>query len=288
MGGLGFRELQKFNIALLAKQFWRLMHCKGSLLYKVFSPKFFPNGSILEAPVKTRGSFAWRSIMQAKDLILAGSSWRVGNGQKIPIWNSKWLSEEGHRGVISPSSSYPPDCKVAELIKGTPPEWDEDKIRTIFLPYDVDAILQIPLSSRSPPDQLIWHATKNGKYSVRSGYHLLLQEEHISNPGSSRLWNSDPLWKTIWSMRVPAKFRSFLWRACHDSLPSKLGFDAQKSSGISMVRIMWFGNRRLPPCVMELPRANHIMVFSARSSSSPESCPQLLCGAGVPSGKAEP
>ena len=73
-GGLGFRELQKFNIALLAKQFWRFMCCKDSLLFKVFSPKFFPSGNILKASEKTRGSFAWRSIMQAKSLILTGSS----------------------------------------------------------------------------------------------------------------------------------------------------------------------------------------------------------------------
>ena len=177
IGGLGFRELQKFNIALLAKQFWRLMNCKDSLLFKVFSPKFFPTRNILEASEKTRGSFAWRSIMQAKDLILAGSSWRVGNGQKIPIRNSNWLPEEGHRRIISPLSNIPPDSRVVELIMGAPPEWDCEKIQAAFLPYDADAILQIPLSSCSPPDKLIWHATKNGKYFVRSGYHLLLQEE---------------------------------------------------------------------------------------------------------------
>jgi hypothetical protein len=65
-GGLGFKELQKFNIALLAKQFWRLMHVKNSLFFKVFSAKFFPNGNILEAPEKNSGSFAWRSILKAK------------------------------------------------------------------------------------------------------------------------------------------------------------------------------------------------------------------------------
>ena len=128
-------------------------------------------------------------------------------GRKSPFGTQSGFPKRVIVGLYHLLQATPPDFRVAELIKGTSPEWDEDKIRTIFLPYDANAILQIPLSSRSPPDQLIWHATKNGKYSVRSGYHLLLQEEHISNPGSLRLWNSDPLWKTIWSMRVPAKFR---------------------------------------------------------------------------------
>ena len=95
IGGLGFRELQKFNIALLAKQYWRLMQCKDSLLFKVFSAKFFPTGNILEASNKTTGSFAWRSILKAKELILMGTSWRVGDGTQIAIKNTKWLLDEG-------------------------------------------------------------------------------------------------------------------------------------------------------------------------------------------------
>ena len=140
-GGLGFRELQKFNIALLAKQFWRFMSCKDSLLFKVFSSKFFPSGNIFEASMKTRGSFAWRSIMQAKSLILAGSSWRVGDGQKIPIKNANWLLDEGHRKIISPLPMFPHDSKVADLMQGLPLEWDSEKIWASFLPYDADAIL---------------------------------------------------------------------------------------------------------------------------------------------------
>jgi hypothetical protein len=87
-GGLGFRNLQKFNLALLAKQFWRLMHSTNSLLYKVFSAKFFPNDNILEASEKTRRSFAWRSILKAKELIQSSLNWRVGDGTQIPIEGS--------------------------------------------------------------------------------------------------------------------------------------------------------------------------------------------------------
>ena len=33
---MGFKELAKFNDAILAKQVWKLIHDKNSLFYRVF------------------------------------------------------------------------------------------------------------------------------------------------------------------------------------------------------------------------------------------------------------
>jgi len=59
---MDFKELAKFNNAMLAKQIWRLIHNKNSLFYHEFKSKYFPNGTIFDAK-KSSGSFAWKSIL---------------------------------------------------------------------------------------------------------------------------------------------------------------------------------------------------------------------------------
>ena len=47
-GGMGFKEIEKFNEALLAKQVWHMMNNPDSLCFKVFKARFFPTCSILK------------------------------------------------------------------------------------------------------------------------------------------------------------------------------------------------------------------------------------------------
>ena len=69
---------------MLAKQVWRLVHDTDSLFYRVFKAKYFPMGTIFYAKADS-GSYAWRSILKARKVILLGAQWRIGDGSSIKI-----------------------------------------------------------------------------------------------------------------------------------------------------------------------------------------------------------
>ena len=72
MGGMGFKEIEKFNDASLAKQVWRMINNPNSLRHRVFKARFFPTCSILEAKDSNTGSYVWKSILSARDVIQKG------------------------------------------------------------------------------------------------------------------------------------------------------------------------------------------------------------------------
>ena len=63
--GLGFKKLKEFNLALLAKQGWRLQQRHDFLVYRVLKSKYFPNCEFYQASLGSNPSYTWRSIMVA-------------------------------------------------------------------------------------------------------------------------------------------------------------------------------------------------------------------------------
>ena len=61
-GGIGFRKLHKFNLALLGKQSWWLLTKPESLIAKVLKARYFPSCFVLDALLGANPSYTWRSI----------------------------------------------------------------------------------------------------------------------------------------------------------------------------------------------------------------------------------
>lgn len=84
-GGMGFRDIHAFNLAMLAKQAWRLLNHQNSLFFRVYKARYFPNVSFLEAELGSNPSYIWRSLLKAREIILVGARWKVGCGTSINI-----------------------------------------------------------------------------------------------------------------------------------------------------------------------------------------------------------
>ena len=65
-GGLGFRDLQNFNRAVLGKQVWRLMTNPNSLVTKILIVKYYSKKSILKCRVPYNASWIWQSLIEVK------------------------------------------------------------------------------------------------------------------------------------------------------------------------------------------------------------------------------
>ncbi|KAL0413881.1 UNVERIFIED_CONTAM: hypothetical protein Sradi_1589800 [Sesamum radiatum] len=95
----------------------------------------------------------------------------VGDGSKIRIWHDKWLSRGLSFRIQTVRNTLEENTMVAELIDTNDREWKDDLVRTVFQLYDAETILSIPLG-RDCANKLVWHLSKNGKFSVNSSYNL--------------------------------------------------------------------------------------------------------------------
>ncbi|XP_058222364.1 uncharacterized protein LOC131332256 [Rhododendron vialii] len=176
-GGMGFRDLEAFNCALLAKQFWRMMQTPMLTGYKC----------------------------------LKSDNW-------IPSWSRE-----------KPISYPPPNCqwtKVYDFINPTTNVWDVEKLQSSVSAEEVSAIIKIPVSITKSSDQVIWSQTRNGKYTVKSGYAQAFKPK--SRGKSQRPFSSRSLpnkfWTKLWATPTIPKVRNFIWRvirnwvACKDNL----------------------------------------------------------------------
>ena len=110
------KGLRAFNLALLAKQGWRILKNLNSLLHSVFKVKYFAKVSFMDAQLGRNPSYVWRSVVAARDTIDKGLRWNVGNGKKVNIWNDRCLPTADSFKRVSPRNQEVRLEKVEQLI----------------------------------------------------------------------------------------------------------------------------------------------------------------------------
>ncbi|XP_074347583.1 uncharacterized protein LOC141686447 [Apium graveolens] len=118
-GGLGFRDLKKFNVAMLAKQGWRLLNGDNALVTNLMKAKYYSNSNFLDATLGVNPNYMWRSILQSQNI-------------------------NGYLTTIMPNELQ--NVQVANLMTKSGNGWDDEILKDIFNDRDIELINSIPIS----------------------------------------------------------------------------------------------------------------------------------------------
>jgi hypothetical protein len=100
---------------------------------------------------------------------------------------------------------------VSEFIDRTTATWNCEKLKECFLPMDVEAILNLPLSTRNQQDEWAWHYDRKGIFTVRSAYKMLVHTKTSreawleGSASSSDTKKVEKQWTSLWRIQVPSK-----------------------------------------------------------------------------------
>ncbi|KAL0453948.1 UNVERIFIED_CONTAM: hypothetical protein Slati_1372900 [Sesamum latifolium] len=155
-----------------------------SLLSHLLKHKYFSNTDVLTVPASHGCSFTWKSMLEARSVILSRTSWLLGDGTKVCVWHDRWIPWP----VFIPG--YHPPVVLS-------------------LDATMDALFQEGSEG--------WNEDLNGCYSVRSAYNLVTREGGTRN-ASSFSSSSSAYWNFIWHVAVPPKVQLFTWKVCCNSL----------------------------------------------------------------------
>ncbi|CAN1810722.1 Uncharacterized mitochondrial protein AtMg00310 [Linum perenne] len=144
-GGLGFRDFQSFNQALLAKQSWWILTEPNLLLSRVLKGRYFLSSNFLNATKRSHPSWGWQSILYGRDLLLPGLIWQIGLNTHLSILERPWVPSSA--GPCYPAPRVPTlelrHLRISSLFWNG--GWNGPRLKELFDSTSVQAILSIPL-----------------------------------------------------------------------------------------------------------------------------------------------
>lgn len=146
------------NLALLSKLAWRIVTEPQALMSRVLQAKYGHSSNWLSPRSKGSSSSKLENgLVAGFNCLKENCIWEIGNGSFIAIGLDPWLpSPPDFIPRINPRYQELIDQPVRSLMLKKSRSWNRCKIRQIFHPQDVDAILTLKPPSSIRSDKLLW------------------------------------------------------------------------------------------------------------------------------------
>ncbi|GKD27234.1 hypothetical protein Tco_1233448 [Tanacetum coccineum] len=89
-GGLGLKDINLWNDALLIKHLWNIAAKKDSMWVKWIHEERLKGTSIWKAETDVNASWGWKNLLKLRDKIVQHVYYKIGNGKKTSVWYDTW------------------------------------------------------------------------------------------------------------------------------------------------------------------------------------------------------
>ncbi|XP_028790547.1 uncharacterized protein LOC114746497 [Neltuma alba] len=152
---MGFRDLEVFNKALLAKTAWRLIQNLDDLWCRILKGVYFPKSDFLKARKGSKASWAWTSILEGREVLKEDLCWKIVNGGKVRVFSDDWLTN-GPVYSLKPRvlTDEMKNLMVSDLIRDG--RWTLENYGNILDEEDIGRIKRVKLPRSNLEDMMMW------------------------------------------------------------------------------------------------------------------------------------
>ncbi|RZC27731.1 putative ribonuclease H protein [Glycine soja] len=218
-GGLGIKDINRFNAALLGRWIWDLSSNQDQLWVRTLSSKYGGWTDLINGRDRPWHSQWWkdlRKLVKQPEFspIIQHMEWKVGDGSLINFWKDKWLGtgsnldQQFNQMFLISRQQNSKICDMGSLSHGTW-RWDLKWRRNLFDHEHAEAVTFMELISNVQiqphvKDSLRWSADPSGIYSSKSAYRLLISvNRDIPQPN---------IYNLFWRLNIPPRAAVFAWR----------------------------------------------------------------------------
>ena len=218
-GGLGIKNINNFNAALLGRWIWDLSYNHNQLWVHIISSKYGGWAELINGRDRPWHSQWWkdlRKLVNQSDFssIIQQMEWKVGDGTLINFWKDKWIGTDSNLEqqfnqlfLISRQQN----CNIRSMGSFSHGSWcwDLNWRRNLFDHEQTEAVTFMDLISNvhiqpHMKDTMRWLADPSGLYSSKSAYSLLTNvNRNLPHPN---------IYKSLWKLNIPPRAAVFAWR----------------------------------------------------------------------------
>ncbi|KAL0291209.1 UNVERIFIED_CONTAM: hypothetical protein Sradi_7031800 [Sesamum radiatum] len=89
-GGLGIRNIQTMNNALMGKHLWQILTKKHDSIWVSWISRYKLRHGTLWAANDKEGSWTWKKLLKLRHQLIKGIQFRVGDGTEFKLWLDPW------------------------------------------------------------------------------------------------------------------------------------------------------------------------------------------------------